>query len=199
MVAVPHIQTLERISAPSIKPITLEECKEQLRIDGDADDVYLTRLIGAATSYTDALGVLGKAIITQTWRQWIGNNPSAVQLALGPAQSLSAVKYYDTDGVLQNATLSDFELVGLPSSRIVRPKSGYVWPTAQSRPDAICVEYVCGYGDAVSDVPEAVRQGLLMLVAHWYESRETSVEKQYADLPFGFNELIQIERGNWYG
>jgi len=199
MTAVSQLQTLERVSAPSIKPITLEECKEQLRIDGDADDVYLTRLIAAATSYADALGVLGKAIITQTWRQWIGNNPSAVSLALGPVQSLSAVKYYDTDGVLQTATLSDFELVGLPNSPVARPKSGYVWPIAQSRPDAICVEYVCGYGDAVSDVPEAVRQGLLMLVAHWYENRETSVEKQYANLPFGFNELIQIERGNWYG
>lgn len=194
-----YIKAVERVSAPAIDPITLSECKAQLRIDTTDDDEYLVRLIAVATAFVDARGVLGKAIITQTWRVWVGNAPSAIKLPIGEVQSLSAVKYYDADGVLQTATLSDFELVGLPDARMVRPKSGYSWPSAQARDDAIAIEYVAGYGDASSDVPQSVRHGLLMLVAHWYENRETTSEKQYASLPFGFEELMQIERGHWYG
>jgi hypothetical protein len=48
-------------------------------------------------------------------------------------------------------------------------------------------------------VPQTVRHALLMLVAHWYENRETTQEKQMQDLPYGFMEMMNIERNSWYG
>jgi hypothetical protein len=48
-------------------------------------------------------------------------------------------------------------------------------------------------------VPQTVRHGLMMLVAHWYENRETTQEKQMQDLPYGFMEMMNIERNSWYG
>jgi hypothetical protein len=44
-----------------------------------------------------------------------------------------------------------------------------------------------------------VRHALMMLVAHWYDMRETSTEKQMYDLPFGFTDMIGIERNSFYG
>jgi uncharacterized phiE125 gp8 family phage protein len=144
-------------------------------------------------------GALGKGMITQTWGQWLSPNPSTVYLSLGPVQSVSAIKYYDVDGALQTATLADFNVFGTPNRISVSPKSGKAWPVTQMRDDAIKIEYVIGYGSTSSSVPETVRHALMMLVAHWYDMRETSTEKQMYDLPFGFTDMIGIERNTWYG
>lgn len=190
---------LSLVTAPAASPLTLAEAKAQMRVEHTDDDTIIQRLIDAAVAFVDVTGALGKAMITQTWAQWVGMVPGTVQLMLGPVQSVTAIKYYDTDGVLQTATLSDFDVFGTPTSTTVSPKSGKSWPVAQNRPYAIRIEYVIGYGDAASDVPQTVRHALMMLVAHWYENREGTQERALSDVPYGFNELIGIERGHWYG
>ena len=198
--ALQSFQALERIAAPATTPITLVEAKAQMRVETSDDDTLITRLIAAAVAFTDGQGALGKAMITQTWRQWVGNNPNEIQLAMLPVASVTAVKYYDSDGTLQTATLADFEVFGTSTYKYIKPASGKSWPVAQTRSDAIAVEYTAGYGDATTDVPDTLRHALLMLVAHWYENRENEIIGTISKTtPFGFEELISIERGNWYG
>lgn len=191
--------SLVRVSAPAALPISVAEAKAQMRVEGNDDDTIIERLVNAAVAFVDVQGVLGRAMITQTWGEWLAPNPSTVMLSLGPVQSVSAIKYYDVDGVLQTATLADFNVFGTPNRITITPKTGKAWPTTQTRDDAIKIEYVIGYGNAASDVPQTVRHALLMLVAHWYENRETTQEKQMQDLPYGFMEMMNIERNSWYG
>lgn len=191
--------SLVRVTAPAASPISLAEAKAQMKVESSDDDTIIQRLIDAAVAFVDVQGALGKAMITQTWGQWLSPNPSTVYLSLGPVQSVSAIKYYDVDGVLQTATLNDFNVFGTPNRISVSPKSGKAWPVTQTRDDAIKIEYVIGYGSTSSSVPETVRHALMMLVAHWYDMRETSTEKQMYDLPFGFTDMIGIERNTWYG
>lgn len=191
--------SLVRVSAPATAPISLAEAKTQMRVESSDDDSIIQRLIDAAVAFVDVQGALGKAMITQTWGQWLSPNPSTVYLSLGPVQSVSAIKYYDVDGALQTATLADFNVFGTPNRISVSPKSGKAWPVTQTRDDAIKIEYVIGYGSTSASVPETVRHALMMLVAHWYDNRETSTEKQMFDLPYGFTDMIGIERNTWYG
>lgn len=191
--------SLVRVTAPAASPISLAEAKAQMKVESSDDDTIIQRLIDAAIAFVDVQGALGKAMITQTWGQWLSPNPSTVYLSLGPVQSVSAIKYYDVDGALQTATLSDFNVFGTPNRISVSPKSGKAWPVTQTRDDAIKIEYVIGYGATSASVPETVRHALMMLVAHWYDMRETSTEKQMYDLPFGFTDMIGIERNAWYG
>jgi len=191
--------SLVRVSAPATAPISLAEAKTQMRVESSDDDSIIQRLIDAAVAFVDVQGALGKAMITQTWGQWLSPNPSTVYLSLGPVQSVSAIKYYDVDGALQTATLADFNVFGTPNRISVSPKSGKAWPVTQTRDDAIKIEYVIGYGSTSASVPETVRHALMMLVAHWYDNRETSTEKQMYDLPYGFTDMIGIERNTWYG
>jgi uncharacterized phiE125 gp8 family phage protein len=191
--------SLVRVTAPAVSPISLAEAKAQMRVEGSDDDAIIQRLIDAAVAFVDVQGVLGRAMITQAWGQWLSPNPSTVSLMLGPVQSVSAIKYYDIDGVLQTATLADFNVFGTPNRITITPKTGKAWPITQTRDDAIKIEYVIGYGDSAATVPQTVRHGLMMLVAHWYENRETTQEKQMQDLPYGFMEMIGIERNTWYG
>jgi len=191
--------SLVRVSAPATAPISLAEAKTQMRVESSDDDSIIQRLIDAAVAFVDVQGALGKAMITQTWGQWLSPNPSTVYLSLGPVQSVSAIKYYDVDGALQTATLADFNVFGTPNRISVSPKSGKAWPVTQTRDDAIKIEYVIGYGSTSASVPETVRHALMMLVAHWYDNRETSTEKQMYDLPYGFTDMIGIERNSFYG
>jgi uncharacterized phiE125 gp8 family phage protein len=192
-------QALERIVAPSTTPITLAEAKAQMRVETDDDDALITRLIAAAVAFTDAQGTLGKCMITQTWRQWVENNPNEVNMLMSPTITLTAVKYYDSDGALQTATLSDYQVLGPSYYKYVKVKAGFTWPVAQTRPDAIAIEYTVGYGTATTDVPETIRHALLMLVSHWYENREDTTTDRLQSTPFGFEELLSTERAYWYG
>jgi len=190
---------LVRVTAPTVSPISLAEAKAQMRVEGSDDDTIIQRYIDAAISFVDVQGALGRAMMTQTWGQWLSPNPGTVLLLLGPVQSVSAIKYYDTDGALQTATLADFDVFGTPNRITVSPKSGKAWPTTQTRDDAIKIEYVVGYGSSPVNVPQTIRHALMMLVAHWYENRETTSEKQMLDLPYGFTDMIGMERNQWYG
>lgn len=192
--------SLVRVTAPATAPITLAEAKAQMKVESSDDDTIIQRLIDAAVAFVDVQGALGKAMITQTWGQWLSPNPSTVYLSLGPVQSVSAIKYYDANGTLQTATLADFNVFGTPNRISVSPKPDKAWPVTQMRDDAIKIEYVIGYGSTSSSVPETVRHALIMLVSNWYENRETELIGTISKtLPFGFDDLIGIERNTWYG
>ena len=171
-----------------------------MRVEHSDDDTIIGQFVSAAIAFVDVNGALGKAMITQTWGEWLPSNLSTVRLTLGPVQSVSAVKYYDTNNSLQTDTLSNYLVLGTPSFTTIKPKAGFSWPTTFDRDDAIKIEYAIGYGDAASDVPQTIRQALLLLVAHMYENREIElVGTSSKTLPFGFDAMIDQERSSWYG
>jgi len=115
-------------------------------------------------------------------------------------QSVSSISYYDTDNALQTATLSNYYVLGPSTRTVIKPKSGYTWPTTFTRDDAIKVQYVIGYGDGFRDVPSTVRHAILMLVSHHYENRENELIGTISKtIPFGFEALIDSERSSFYG
>ena len=191
---------IELVAAPTTQPINIAETKKHLRIEHSDDDVLIDSLIKTAIAYVDVKGALGKAMITQTWREWYSPNPTQIVVSLGPVQSVSAIKYYDADNTLQTDTLSNYLVLGTSSRTTIKPKSGFTWPTTFARDDAIAIEYVIGYGNSDTDIPATIRQALLMLVAHYYENRENELIGTISKtLPFGFEDLINIERNHWYG
>ena len=191
---------LEIVDAPLITPVSVAEVKEQLRIETSDSDAIITRLINVAVAYTDVKGALGQAMISQKWAQWLGPNPTQqVVLILGPVQAVNAVKYYDTDGDLQTDTIGNYEVFGTEFSTKVGPKDGFSWPVTQNREDAIKIEYTIGYGDAASDVPDTIRHALMMLIGHWYDHREQTAMDELSNVPYGFDQLLNMHRNSWYG
>ena len=191
---------IELLTAPTVEPISIAEYKEHMRIEHSDDDALIAGLINVATNYLDVTGMLGKAMITQTWCEYVDFHATTVHLSITPVQSVTSIQYYDVNNVLQTDTLSNYYIIGTKGYKTIYPKSGFSWPVTFKRDDAIKITYVVGYGDTASSVPKTVRHALKMLVANYYENRENELIGTISkSLPFGVEQLIAMERSSWVG
>jgi uncharacterized phiE125 gp8 family phage protein len=88
---------------------------------------------------------------------------------------VASVAYTDTDGASQ--TLVDgtdyaTDLTSEPGR--IEPYYGTTWPSTQDVMDAVIVTYTVGYGLAANDVPIAIRNAMLNIIAWWFEQRDGS-------------------------
>lgn len=195
----PSVTAIERVTGPAIAPVTVLEANQHCRIDEAHENDLIEALIGAAVDFLDGDGALGRAMITQTWAQWVAQSPGDVRLLMGPFIALTSVEYYDAAGVLQVAPLADYQVWKTGDFVTIRPIDGASWPSAQVRPDAIKITYTAGFGPAASDVPQGIRHAILLMVAHWHQNRAASTTDRLRDLPFAVNALIDRHRVGWYG
>ncbi|MEQ8825474.1 MAG: head-tail connector protein [Filomicrobium sp.] len=163
--------SLTMLAAPALEPLSVEEAKEHLRVDGTSEDTLISSLIMTSRLHIEA--ALGLALITQTWRQTLDRWPKdgEVKLPLRPLQSVSEVRVHDGKGGSAVVPTTDYivDAAGQPG-RIV--PTGVGWPLPGQKAAGIEIAFASGYGSEAVDVPAPIRQALLLLVAHWYEHRD---------------------------
>lgn len=183
------------LSGPAVEPISLAEAKAHLRIDISAEDTLIQSLVMASRLHIEA--ALDLALVTQTWRDRRDAWPKARALVMPvrPIQSLVAVKVYAHDDSSATLDNDDFILDGAAiPARLVWRGNGSP-PAPGRRANGIEVDFVAGFGDAASDVPQPIRQALLLLVAHWYENREpVEIGATATTIPSAVSELLSPYR-----
>lgn len=116
--------------------------------------------------------VTNRALTTQAWDEFLDRFPGEgwIEVSKPPLQSVTYVKYRDTNGVWQTMSTDDYEVLGTHTPPVLesRPargrivlKFGRIWPLADDRPGCVQVRFVCGYG-AASAVPAALKDAMLM-------------------------------------
>lgn len=181
------------ITPPSESPVSVYDAKSNCRIETTDEDPLITSLIAASTSYVEGYsGILGRALITQTWAQSFSRFPAdrCIRVPLLPIQSITTIKYYDADDVEQTFDSAKYRLLTDKLGAYVELKDSESWPSTKSRGDAMTVTYVAGYGNKGSDVPPAIRQAILMMVGHFYENRELSAPITISEVPFAADALL---------
>lgn len=176
---------------PTVSVLDIEEVKSHLRVYGSDDDTLLQSYIDAATSVLDGhSGELGRCLLNQVWTTvhcgWSWRMPSPF-----PGCSAAVVKYFDTDDAEQTVSASNYRVY----PEYILFKQAFVFPTTTTdRDDQITIDWTCGYGEAATDVPKALRQGMMTLIAHWYENREAVMpNERRVELemtPFAFRYLV---------
>ena len=149
------------------------------------EDDLLSDLI--TTARIDVENDSRRALITQTWDYYLDAFPACnyIKLPLGNLQTVTHVKYTDSDGDQTTMTVTTEYLVetnGENYGRIVLPY-GVTWPSFTAYPSkAVVVRFVCGYGNAASDVPATAKSAIKRRCALLYFNRGASddiVDKTY--------------------
>ena len=180
----------ELTTASTSDPVTLDEAKLFARIDDDTDDALVTALISAATKEVESQ--TGRALMPQTWTAWLDNMPASnvLHLCKGRIASVSSITAYDDDGseVLDTGSY----LVDTDNARIGLIDSS-TWPSGTRTFKTFAAEYVAGYADADA-VPEWAKTVIKMLVASWYENRETTTQDSQNSVPMGAKMIMQTNK-----
>lgn len=163
------------VAGPTAEPVSEAEMRAQCRIDVEDDNVLVGALIRAAREHLEFLARPQLAMMTQTWRyvadQWPASD--TVELRPYPLQSVTGVSYTDAEGVTRTLDAAQYVVDAASEPGRLRLRSGAAWPGVALAPvNGLAIEFVAGYGDTGEDVPQTLRQALLLLAAHWYETRE---------------------------
>jgi uncharacterized phiE125 gp8 family phage protein len=174
-----------RVTGPASQPVTLAEAKSLARIDTTDEDVLVGFLIEVATTYLDGWsGALGRAILTQTWRQDFTDFEQGLRLIVGPVQSITSIVYRDQSNTDVTLNSSLYTLLRDNRGAFVHfdPET---WPTVYDRPDAVRITYVCGEATAKPDIKHLV----CLLVGQWFAHRETIGQANTRELEYAVKAL----------
>lgn len=152
------------VTAPIASPISLDEAKAHLRVDSSAEDTLIQAMIDASVSHIDGFtGILGRAIMPQTWSQEYAAFGGDLVLPMSPILSVTSVGY---DG----STFADYRVLNDGRGSFLRVNDGMSWPSAQG---PVTVTFVAGY----TAVPDAIKWALLLHIGTLYQHRETMVDR----------------------
>ncbi|MGE0627335.1 MAG: head-tail connector protein, partial [Hyphomicrobiaceae bacterium] len=137
-------------------------------------DAFLSSLI--VTSRLHVEQALGLALVSQSWAWTLDAWPSdsSVVLPMRPVDSIESITLFAADG--SPAELETWRYVldgGATPPRLLPTATRFPDPGARAL--GIEIRFTAGFGSTAAEVPQPIRQALLLLVAHWYENREPVV------------------------
>jgi len=162
---------------PIIEPLSLAEIKSHLRVDDSSDDEMLSTIIQVAREQVE--DITRRALLTSTWdfviQEWPVEN--YIKLPYGNLQSVTSVKWKDTDGVETTLTAGTDYLVetnGENVGRVVLPY-GESWPSDTLYPsNPITIRFVCGW-TAASLIPAKIKAACKLIAGDIYQNREGKI------------------------
>lgn len=166
------------VTAPTVEPLTLSELIEQLNLDDDSAQLEnLTAYLQAVRQHVERIA--GVAMLTQTLEWTLDGWPSptranpwgGIRLPRPPVQSVTSVKYVDTDGVEQTWAASNYTLNTREVPARIDRAYNVSWPSIRAQPNAITIRYIAGYTSA-GLIPADLRAALRLAVGSLYEYRE---------------------------
>lgn len=152
-----------------LEPVTLEEMKDYLRLEGftdadantieslsnfDFDDTLIEDMIRAARKKIERY--CGISIVYHVWKVVFTNGSGEVEMPYGPLQGIVSLKYAN-NVVNTSYTIRTFDSYAeRPYFYLLEPKGEF-----------LKMEYEAGYDEC----PDELRLGIMQCVADWYENR----------------------------
>lgn len=161
----------EVVTPPATEPVTLADVKRHLNVLHTSEDGMIAGFAAAARRHVEETCSI--ALINQTRRVYLSKWPSdgIIPLHRPPLVSVTAVKYLDADEVERTLAVDQYHVIkNRIEPHVVRRKAA-TWPATADHPQAVWVDYVCGYGTEPTAVPQDIRNGLLMLAWDFYFNR----------------------------
>jgi hypothetical protein len=187
--------SLKLATPPASEPVTTAEAKAHLRISVSSEDTYIGNLITAARQFCEDF--TGRAFITQTWELWrdqfparkacgndwrdgiteepisyVDGEPGIIEFPKAPLISVTSVTTYNDSDVAAVFSAASYRVDTIREPGRIALVRGALWPVDLRPTSAIKIVATCGYGTTGASVPMAIRQAILLIVAHCFENRE---------------------------
>lgn len=166
-------------TAPVIEPITRDELKLHLRLDSLSfdEDYLLDDIIQAAREHVE--DTTRRSLLTQTWDMYLSRWPAGTEIKIpfGNLQSVTHVKYTDTDGDQTTMTVGTDYTIETNGEQcgFVRLPYSVSWPSASLGPsNPIVIRFIAGWPSAAA-IPSKIRTAIKMICHDLYENRESQV------------------------
>lgn len=162
---------IKMITSPVVEPITLEEAKQHLRVDGNDDDLLIVSLIKQAREWCE--NFQNRRYLTQTIELVLDTFPEGNAIVFNncsPVQNVESIKYYDTAS--KEYIFDSSNYIVDTDSFVNRIVLGYckLWPTISLQPaNAIRIKFTAGYGDTAEKLPESIKWAIILQMKLLYD------------------------------
>ncbi len=171
-------RSLVRQTQPAVEPVTLAEAKAHLRVDTADDDAYITGLVRAAREWVEQY--LDRTLVHTQWvmrfDKFPADSTADIELprppvvASGTATAVT-VAYTLEDGTTASYSTASFRVDRASTPGAVKTNYAQTWPPHRQDDNAISVTWWAGYGPSGSEVPQGVKNAMLLYIHELYEKR----------------------------
>ena len=180
---------LTMISGPALEPVTWAEARDFLKLSGTGEQTLVELMIAAARQAVEEM--TGRMLISQQWELRLDSWPTAkaeirsesgcqiiplggqgaVTLPRAPILGVESVQVVNSIGTFVTVADTDYVVDASQGGGRIAARAGVHFPEPAHVIDGIRIRFTAGYGTARTDVPPALRQAILALVAGWHEQR----------------------------
>jgi len=210
------------VTAETTDVVTTAQVKANLRIASD-DTTHDTQIgVCKDASISVAKEYLQKSLINRTLKLSLDNIPysdsilpnkegittgpfleyrqRSVSLPFSPLVSVSSVKTFDDSDTETTMASSRYYVDTASDYGRVVLRTGETWDDMLRVANAIEITYVAGYGSSASDVPSAIKQGIIVLASHYFENPEMTIRgESVTTIPTLVNSLWKPFRNMRFG
>ena len=162
---------------PTTKVVTVDEIKDHLRIDTNYEDALLGLYIDSATEMAE--NYCGRHFIDHEYKLYFNKVTKKGSLIFPDSRLKSQhggnnqhpIWYIDENGTEQSSDAAYVDTYSNPSIFYLTSS----FPDVTLKKDAanvFWVEFVTGFGAAATDVPQAIKQAIKLIVSDMYYFRE---------------------------
>lgn len=176
-----------QLTSPAEEPVTDAEAREHIKVDNDVDLALITALIIAARQRAESYTEL--TFVSRTFRVYLDKFPSgSFRIPCAPLISVESIKYFDAANVEQTLSAAEYYVDTISKPGRLVPASS--WPGTFTRPNAVSIEVTAGFG-ASSDVPQLIKQAMLLMIGSMYEDREETTAVSTSFMPVSSEMLLR--------
>jgi len=158
-------------TGPTEEPVSVDDCKQYLRVDYNDEDSLIANWITTAREMVERDSA--RALLTQTLTLRMDSFPDrTIYLKRLPVQSVSSVQYVDTGGTTTTLSSSSYVTDLTTEPARIQPAYGLIWPFTRYQSNAVTVTFIAGYS-SVATVPEIAKQLIKVMVCHWFQRPES--------------------------
>lgn len=187
---------LKETMPAAFNPVPITEFAAHLRlahgfIDEGAENALLELYLRNATAVVErrtGQALISRAHVLQT-ACW--DRQGHLTLPVGPVMAIDSLRFVSPSSTI-DLDPEDWELApGVTRQRLTGPNGGPLWPIPSGSVTELA--FNAGYGETWNEVPNDLRQAVLLLAAHYYENRFGEIEVD-GGLPFGVLNIVEQHR-----